>query len=166
MNRLKGIFRALTRAVERLSENRTVLAVTSFRSLQTELRILSLQHGWHLLFATNLDTAVRLRKQAKVAVTLYDRGLEGIEWPEGLSTLLRCAEPTCVILLSHEMNSTLRKAAVEYGGYDVARDPFDGDCLARLVNGAFSLATAADSAAERNAGGPVEEKSSGAARSC
>jgi DNA-binding response OmpR family regulator len=149
MNRLKGIVRALSRVMERFSDNRTVLAVTSFRSLQTELRVLSFQHGWHLLFATNLDAAVRLRMEAKVAVTLYDRNLGGIEWPQGLSTILRCAEPTCVILLSHEVNNTLRNAALEYGGYDVVRDPFDGDGLARVVNGAFSLATAVDSAAER-----------------
>src|SRR5580704_16839019 len=117
MNRLKGIVRALVRAVERFSDNRTVLAVTSFRSLQTELRVLSFQQGWHLLFAGNLDDAVELRKAAKVAVTLYDRDLAGIEWPQGLSVMLRCAQPTCVILLSHEVNATIRETALDYGGY-------------------------------------------------
>jgi DNA-binding NtrC family response regulator len=133
----------LRRAVARLDHrSRTVLAVTRFRSLRAELRVLALEQGWHIVFASTLEDAVEIRRRARIAVVLYDRDFSCGEWRVGLRTLASCGDATCVILLSHEENSELRHDVVEQGGFDVARDPFDTRRLARLMNGALALEAA------------------------
>ncbi len=147
--RVRYFFKTCRRAVERydLGASRTVLAVTGFRSLRTELRVLALENGWHIHFAAALGDAIEMRQRGRIAVVLYDRDVDGNHWRRGLEAMIGCADPACVILLSHQENPAIRLAVIEAGGYDVARDPFDKEALARLVNGAMALEAELDDSA-------------------
>lgn len=138
--------KALWRELKRLGEyRRSVLAVTPLSSLQMDLHVFSIEHGWHLVLAETLEAAVERRMEMQNAVVLYDRDLPGVQWRHGLKTILACSGPACVILLSREVESGLRRTTLECGGYDVARKPFEYETLTRLVNGAFVLAESVDS---------------------
>jgi hypothetical protein len=143
--RVRRRLKAFWHAVERFGdEQRTVLAVTGSQFHQTQIRTLALEQGWRLLFAPALEDAVNLRKRARIAVVLFDPCLTNGEWQQGLRTILDCAEPTCVILLTDEVNASLRRMVLEDGGFDVASVPCERDSMARIVNGALAVANAAD----------------------
>jgi hypothetical protein len=141
---------ALWRVLEHFGEyQRPVLAMTTSCPLQMDLRVLSIQHRWHLVFAQTLHAAVEFQGQLKNLVVLYDRDLPGTKWRHGIGSVLECSAPACVILLSREVDSRLQRTALDCGCYDVARKPVEPETLARLVNGAFMLAQSADSMAQK-----------------
>jgi len=143
-----GQIGALWRQIERAgAEDRVVLAVTTFSSVQMELRIFSIQEGWRILFAKSLEAALMLSKIHKVTIVIYDLDLPDVEWRRGLRSFAN-GYPVFFILLSPVVDLRLWKAVLDNGGYDVVRTPVQRESLVPLVNGAFSLASCIDSAGE------------------
>ncbi len=137
----------LWRQLEQLgTQERSILAVMSASSGQDDLRVFSIQEGWRVLFATTLESAIRIRQMNRmIRVILYDCDLLEGEWREGLVALLNCAEPVFVIVLSHLATPSLWLAALESGGYAVTGKPLDRPSLAALVKSALQLEDSIDS---------------------
>ena len=140
LERLGALWRQLEQAGA--ANERAVLVLTTFSSLQLELRVLAIEEGWRILFAQTLPDAIELGRMHGIAVILYDRDLPGVDWQTGLRSLAGI-HAAFFILLSRVVDRRLWKAVLDRGGYDVARAPLDRDNLALLINGAFTLAKAA-----------------------
>lgn len=125
-------------------EGRTVLLLTTSLSLQTEWRVLSIQEGWHIVFARSLEAALRLSKLRRVTVVIYDRDTADAEWRKGVRCLVK-DDPVFFILLSSVVDRRLWETVIDNGGYDIARKPLDRESLVSSVNGAFALASSVDS---------------------
>jgi len=125
--------------------NRTILAVTTNASFQMSLRVLSLEQGWRIQFASCLEDGLRLQRLNRAGILVYDRDLPGIEWRRGLRALLRSTNPSFPIVVSDTSNPRLRSEVLRCGGYDVAQNPLDPKYFAALVNSAFALAKSIDS---------------------
>lgn len=59
----------------------------------SSLRVLSLEQGWRILFADCLEDGLRLQRLNKVWILVYDRDLPGVDWRQGLRTLLTSLKP-------------------------------------------------------------------------
>jgi DNA-binding response OmpR family regulator len=127
------------------SARRTVLAVTKDIRCRTNLRIYSLEQGWRILFAESLEDALRLQYLGRICVLVYDCDLPGIDWRRGLRTLLAVNDPLVPIVISSLPNSRFRSEVLNFGGYDVARNPLEPERFVPLVNGALALAGSIDS---------------------
>ena len=140
-----GQIGALWRQIEQAgADERVVLAVTTFSSVQMDLRVFSIQEGWRILFAKSLEAALKLSKLHKVTIVIYDLDLPDVEWRKGLRSFVN-GYPVFFILLSPVVNQRLWKAVLDNGGYDVVRRPVERESLVPLVNGAFALASSVDS---------------------
>lgn len=137
---------ALRRQIERVGipSERTVLLVTMSSLMQTDLRILSIQEGWHILFARSVDAALYLSTVHKIAVVIYDQELPGANWRDALRSLVDAA-PVCFILLSSFVDRRFWKTVLDIGGYDVAQKPLNARSLVPLVNGALELTNSVES---------------------
>jgi hypothetical protein len=124
---------------------RTLLAITRNSRCKGILRTLSFEQGWRILFAETLEEAIRLQTFDRISIVVYDRQFQGVEWQDGLSTLLAFEEPTLTIVLSDVLDARLRSEVLECGGYDLAQSPLEPARFASLVNGAFSLIESIDS---------------------
>lgn len=126
-------------------EIRTVLAVTNDPVCKMNLRVLSLEQGWRILFADSVEDALRVRSLHRIGVLVYDRALRGADWRQGLRRLICCEEPLIPIVVSDVPDARLRSEVLNCGGYDLARNPPERGCFASLVNGALRLAESMDS---------------------
>lgn len=134
-----GCAAAVRRRIEHAAIlERTVLTVSACPSLNVTLRILSIQEGWHVLYAPTIEVASHILQQHRIHVLLYDRDLPGIEWHRAWRQLEH-AEPICFILMSAAVDRRLRESVIYYGGYDAVAKSIDGKCLARAVGSAFAL---------------------------
>jgi CheY-like chemotaxis protein len=146
--RIKTIWQHLGQAG---AEGPGVLAMTLTSSHCDELRIFAIQEGWNLRFANTLETAVQACRVRRVCVVLYDRDLPGMEWRRAFHLLLHSGRPVICILLSAALDSRLRKAVLDAGGYDLARKPpergkpLEREAVVGLVNGALALVADIDS---------------------
>jgi FixJ family two-component response regulator len=148
---LLGRLETLWHKIEQIGVNeRTVILVTTSSAVQLELRVLSIQEGWHILFARTLETALQYTTLEKGAVVLYDRDLPGVDWRKAQCALVDSVNPVFFILLSPGADRRLWRTVLDDGGYDVARMPLDRERLAPVVNGAFAVTSAVDSVVARN----------------
>lgn len=127
------------------AESRTVLAVTRDCRCKNNLRILSLEEGWRILFAESVEDGLRLQYTNRICVLIYDRNLPGVEWRDGLRTLLRLDGPVFPIVISDVASAQLRSEVINSGGFDLARNPLQPECFVPLVNGALALAESIES---------------------
>jgi DNA-binding response OmpR family regulator len=127
------------------TEERGILAVMPASLHQDNLRVWSIEEGWSVLFATSVESAVRISQGNRIGVVLYDCDLPEINWRKGMVTLLNCAEPVFAIALSRVLNARFCLAVLESGGYAVAGKPLDRKSLVGLVNGALRLEDSIDS---------------------
>jgi DNA-binding response OmpR family regulator len=127
------------------SESKTILAVTNNFSCRSTLRVLSIEEGWRILFADSLEDGLRLQNQNRVGVLVYDRNLSGVDWKQGLRTLLSSDEAVFPIVISDVLTPRLRSEVLYCGGFDLARNPLEPKDFAALVNGAWALAKSIDS---------------------
>jgi len=127
------------------TEERGILAVMPASSGQDNLRVWSIEEGWSVLFATTVESAVRIRQANPIGVLLYDCDLPEVDWRKGMVTLLNCAEPAFAIALSRVVNTRLCLAVLESGGYAVIGKPLDRQSFVGLVNGALRLEDSIDS---------------------
>ena len=125
--------------------SRTLMAVTRDTRCKARLRTFSLEQGWRIVFAETLEDGIRLQSWDRICVLIYDRQLPGIEWRNGLRTLLACDEPMLSIVISDDLSERLRSEVLNCGGYDLARNPLEPESFVRLVNGAFALTESIDS---------------------
>jgi DNA-binding response OmpR family regulator len=146
LNRLREHSIKLRRQLDDFtSESRAILAVTSNFAVKSNLRVLSLEQGWRILFADCLEEGLRLQRMNKVWILVYDRNLPDVEWHYGLCALLTSNNVLFPIVLSDVLSCRLRSEVLHCGGYDVARKPLDRKYFAALVNGALALARSIDS---------------------
>jgi DNA-binding response OmpR family regulator len=137
---------ALWRQLEQVgTHERIILAVMPASSCQDDLRVFSIQEGWRVLFATTVESAVRIRQNNRVGIVLYDLDLADGDWRKGLVTLLNCAEPVFGIVLSSVVSPPLSLAVIDSGCYAVMGKPVDRQSLVALVNGALQLEDSIDS---------------------
>jgi hypothetical protein len=127
------------------SANRTLLAVTRNARCKMSLRTLALEQGWRILFAETIEGGLRLQSLDRICVLIYDHQLPGVEWRQGLRTLLAFDQPTLPIVISDVLSPRLRSEVLNCGGYDLARSPLEPECFVPLVNGALALAESIDS---------------------
>jgi hypothetical protein len=66
---LLGCFETLW---HKIANKRTVILVTAPSSVQLQLRILSIQERWHILFARTLEAALQHTSLNKGVVVLYE----------------------------------------------------------------------------------------------
>jgi len=137
---------ALLRRLEHYAlANRTLLAVTRNTRCKMSLRTLSLEQDWRILFAETIEDGIRLQSLDRICVLIYDQQLPGVEWRQGLSTLLAADEPTLPIVISDVLSARLRCEVLNCGGYDLARNPVEPEYFVPLVNGALALAESINS---------------------
>jgi DNA-binding response OmpR family regulator len=127
------------------AEERSILAVMPASPDQNNLRAWSIEEGWSVLFATSVESAVRIRQANRIGVVLYDCDLPEINWRKGMVTLLNCAKPVFAIALSRVVNARFCLAVLESGGYAVIGKPLDRQTFVGLVNGALQLEDSIDS---------------------
>jgi DNA-binding response OmpR family regulator len=127
------------------AEERSILAVMPAFSDQNNLRVWSIEEGWSVLFATSVESAVRIRQANRISVLLYDCDPPEINWRKDMVRLLNCAEPVFAIALSRVVNARFCLAVLESGGYAVVGKPLDRQSLVGLVNGALRLEDSIDS---------------------
>jgi DNA-binding response OmpR family regulator len=146
VNELREQTTALSRQWERWARaKRTLMAVTRDARCKSSLRTLSLEQGWRILFAETLEDGMRLQTLDRICVLIYDRHLPSTEWRHGLRTLLASDEPMLPIVIADDPSASLRSEVLSCGGYDLARNPVEPECLVPLVNGAFALTESIDS---------------------
>jgi DNA-binding response OmpR family regulator len=114
------------------AEERSILAVMPALSVQDNLRVWSIEEGWSVLFATTVESAVRIRQANRISVLLYDCDLPEINWRKGMVTLLNCAKPAFAIALSRVVNARFCLAVLGSGGYAVIGKPLDRQTFVRL----------------------------------
>jgi DNA-binding NtrC family response regulator len=136
---------ALWRKLERVSEERSVLAVMGISSGQDDLRICAIHEGWRVMFATTVERAVRIRQTTRIDVVLYDRDVAEMDWRRDLSTILNCAEPVFAIAISRVANAQMSLDVLDIGGYAVTGKPLNRQRLTALVNGALQIEDTIDS---------------------
>lgn len=144
ISRLATLLRRVRRAG---MEQRTVLAVTRSQRDMTDLRVLAIQQGWSIRFATTLPRALEIRPRTGVCVIVYDRDLPRTDWAHSVKLLAHSENPVFCILLADRPDHALRKSVVRCGGFDVASKPMDRAALAALatlINGALALASEID----------------------
>jgi|GEM_PF-2441133 DNA-binding NtrC family response regulator len=140
VNRLLDRGRDFLRKLEQFRlESRTVLAVTDDERCRMSLRVLALEQGWHLLFASSVEDALLLRTGSRPCVLIYDREMPG-DWRAALRAFAASPQPAIPIVLAAQAGGNLRQEVVNCGGYDAAGKPVEGERLVRLVNGALALA--------------------------
>jgi DNA-binding NarL/FixJ family response regulator len=148
---LLGRLETLWHKIEQIGvSDRIVILVTASSLVQLQLRVLSIQEGWHILFARTVETALQYTSFKKGAVVLYDHDLPGVDWRKAQCALVDSANPVFFILLSPEADRRLWRTVLDYGGYGVGRLPLDQENLAPVVNGAFAVASTVDSVVVRN----------------
>lgn len=136
-------------------EQQTILVVSRSARVFRELRVLAIEQGWNIHFASSLRQAQLERPRSGVCVLLYD--LEE-SWRYALDTVSNRAAPVIPIVLSAAAGPRLRIDVIAAGGYDVAQKPVDRAEIARLIRQAFALAAEVDACASLLLG-PVEEYS-------
>ena len=137
---------ALWRRLEQVgAQERSILAVMRASSGQNDLRVWSIQERWRLLYATTVESGVRIRQTNRIGVVLYDCDLPEVDWREGLATLLNCAEPVFAIVLSHVVDPQLYLAVLDRGGYAVTAKPLNQKSLVPLINGSLQQENTIDS---------------------
>jgi DNA-binding response OmpR family regulator len=134
-----------------MPESRTVLALTTNSSCRSTLRVLALQEGWRILFADSLEEGVRLQGLNRAGIFVYDQNLPGVEWRQGLSTMVASHRSVFPIVMTDSPSSGLKREVLEYGGFDLARSPLEPECFVALVRGARALARSIDSLGVFNA---------------
>ena len=122
--------------------NRTLLVVTKNARCKTSLRTLALEQGWRILFAETIEDGLRLQNLDRICLLIYDHQLPGVDWRDGLRTLLALDEPTLPIVIANVVSARLRSEVLNCGGFDLARNPLEQECF---VNGALALAESIDS---------------------
>ncbi len=119
--------------------NRLVLLVSASRREQRDVTIFRIGERWNVLATSNLQTAQRLMRKARIEVILYDQDLPGTDWRTGVRGLLRESPPTCLVLLSYVPNDMLWRDLLRCGGCCLASKPMDRTSVVRMVNGLFRL---------------------------
>ena len=146
VNELREQTGALSRRWEHWARaKRTLMAVTRDARCKTSLRTLALEQGWRILFAETIEDGLRLQSLDRICVLIYDHQLPGVDWRDGLRTLLALDEPTLPIVISDVLSARLRSEVLNCGGFDLARNPLERECFVPLVNGALALAESIDS---------------------
>ncbi|HXA65202.1 MAG TPA: hypothetical protein VNV82_08625 [Bryobacteraceae bacterium] len=130
---------ALWRQLEQVAEERSILAVMQISSGQDDLRVIGIQEGWRVLFATTVQRAVGIRQTNRVDVILYDCEVAEADWRPGLVTLLNSGEPVFAIVISRVVDTSISVDVLESGGYAVAPKPLERQNLVALVNGALQM---------------------------
>jgi DNA-binding response OmpR family regulator len=115
------------------------LLISTHLSVCDTVRVFALLHGWRLLVASNLNAAVAFLGQRKLTVILYDQDVPGVQWSQGVGTLLQAKPSACLVLLSVAADEKLRLALLALGGYDVAPKPLTLEVLTSLVEGSVAL---------------------------
>lgn len=149
---LKARFHAFCRRVG--PERQTILAVSRNPWVFRELRVLAIEQGWSIRFATSLPQAQFERPHSGICVLIYD--LEN--WRPALPLLAHSDTPLIPIVLS---GNALRAEVIAAGGYDLALKPLDRAEVARLIHQAIALAAAIDSCASILPGHAAEYSNSG-----
>jgi putative two-component system response regulator len=117
------------------SEIRLLVISASARE-QNAIRVIAMRHGWKLLLADSVSSALTLLALEPAALILCDRDLPDVEWRDMFRTLLAAAEGQCVILVSPVTDDYLWQAVIEVGGYDVLSKPFQEEKVVTVVHGA------------------------------
>jgi DNA-binding response OmpR family regulator len=112
------------------------LAITASLCEQNTIRVIAVTHGWKLLLADSVRSALSILAVEPVPLILYDRDLPGIEWQDMFRILLTAREPQCVILVSPVTDDYLWQAVIERGGYDIVTKPFQEDKVVNVVRSA------------------------------
>jgi len=118
---------------------RTILAVTPLACEHNTLRVLALLEGWHLRIAPTLDVAIQFRREEAITAIIYDSDLPGVEWRNGVASLLTGFPPVCLVLLSFTTREPIRLNLIDKGGWDVAQKPIQGGTLVPIIKGYLAL---------------------------
>jgi len=126
-------------------QERRVLVVMDRSSCQDDLRIWAIENQWQLSFALTLQNAMAIQRATGSNVIIHDQALPGVDWRQGLQTILGCAKPAMAIVLSDNGRARICRSVLGCGAYALARKPMDEHAIVPLVNGALQLAADIDS---------------------
>jgi hypothetical protein len=74
---------------------------------------------WNLLLVHTHEEARAAVDQLKPPIVLCDRDLPGKAWQDAVETLASSSHPTCIVLISREVDEYLWNETARRGGYDV-----------------------------------------------
>jgi len=110
-----------------------LLAITASAREENKIRVIAATHGWTLLVADSVRSALTILEVESAPLIFYDRDLPGIEWPNMFQILLSVQEQCCIILVSPVTDDYLWRAVIERGGYDVLTKPLQEDRFISMV---------------------------------
>jgi len=114
-----------------------VLAVSRDFEFLEKLKTAALDRGWDLAEASDLSEGLNVASFEHFPVAVLDQmACEG-SWENGLSALVACGKPPCVILASDYGDEYLRREVVRLGGYDVLSKSAPPAAISQVVEFAW-----------------------------
>jgi DNA-binding NtrC family response regulator len=118
-----------------IEEKRLALVISANRQTVSDAANLA-PSEWKMLAAEDLAQAIDILRVREIAIALVDR--DSPNWQFVVARLAAAPYRCAVILLSRSSTANLWHELTRLGGYEIVAKPIRRDCLAKVLNAAWS----------------------------